>query len=225
MRRHLKHGALRLQRAALLGLLASALLAMPTGLAPARADSSPDCYGDDNDRKIRGCTELIESGAFNREELASAYSSRALAYSMKGRHDDAIRDYDRAIDLVPNHATALNNRAWSLFRTARGPLGLPDVEKSLRIAPMSGATYDTRAHIRQTMGNPQGALEDYDLAMQFGGDRMIKMYQCGLTEQKLYKGPVDGIWNPELKASLVQCVRSGDCDPLPADEQCRAATS
>lgn len=202
-------------------------VALLAGPGPsARADNAHDCFSEDFNRRIQGCTDLIERGTFSREELANAYAQRALAYSLKNRHADAIRDYDRAIELAPDHAVALNNRAWSYFKSGLGVQGLPDVEKSLRLSPISGASYDTRAHIRQLMGNTEAAIGDYDLAMQFGGEHMIKMYQCGLTERRLYKGPTDGIWNPELRIALVQCVRSGpNCDPLPADENCRAATS
>ena len=196
------------------------------GARDASADNAQDCFSEDFNRRIQGCTDIIERGTLSRGELSSAYAERALAYSMKGRHDQAIRDYDRAIELVPDYPIALNNRAWSYFRSGQGPVGLKDVEASLRLSPNSGESYDTRAHIRQTMGNREGAILDYDLAMRFGGERLIKMYQCGLTERKFYKGPTDGIWNPELRAALVQCVRgSSDCDPLPADEQCKAATS
>ncbi len=207
-------------------ILALCTAAMAVGLRPGSAENAQDCFSEDFNRRIQGCTDLIERGSFARDELASAYSQRALAYSLKGRHDLAIRDYDRAIELMPDFAVALNNRAWSYFRSGQGATGLQDVEASLRLSPNSGESFDTRAHIRQSMGNREGAILDYDIAMRFGGERLIKMYQCGLTERKFYKGPTDGIWNPELRAALVQCVRgSNDCDPLPADEQCKAATS
>ena len=64
-----------------------------------------------------------------------------------------------------------------------------------------------------------------DSAMLHGGSRMIKLYQCGLTEARLYTGEIDGTWRPELMQALEQCVRDKGCDPLPEDEQCRAATS
>jgi hypothetical protein len=54
---------------------------------------------------------------------------------------------------------------------------------------------------------------------------MIKLYQCGLTEARLYEGRIDGIWRRELQVALEQCVESRTCDPLPADEHCRPATS
>jgi len=63
------------------------------------------------------------------------------------------------------------------------------------------------------------------MAMSYGGPRMIKLYQCGLTEQKLYNGEIDGVWRREVTEALEKCVFNKSCDPLPADEHCRAATS
>ena len=80
---------------------------------------------------------------------------RALAYSLKGRYDTAIRDYDAAIAMKPDFAVALNNRAWAYFRWGRAATGLPDVERSLRISPTSAHALDTRAHIRQALGAPR----------------------------------------------------------------------
>jgi tetratricopeptide (TPR) repeat protein len=191
----------------------------------ARADAATDCFSEDIDRRIEGCTALIERRDNSVADLSMAYAMRALAFSLKGRYDTAVRDYDAAISMKPDFAVALNNRAWAYFRWGKPETGLPDVEKSLELSPTSPHALDTRAHIRQAMGDPKGALQDYDKAVWFGGPRMIKLYQCGLTEARLYNGEIDGIWRPELKTALEQCVLDRNCDPLPADEQCRAATS
>jgi tetratricopeptide (TPR) repeat protein len=208
------------------GLLATLALIV-TVAAPVRADESLDCLGinPDNERRISGCTALIERGGFARAELSEIYARRALAYSLKGQYATAIRDYDMAIDMQPNFAIALNNRAWAYFRWGKAATGLLDVEKSLRLAPTAAHTLDTRAHIRQTLGDPKGALNDYTKAMYFGGLEMIKLYQCGLTEAGLYDGRIDGIWRRELQDALEKCVVRTTCDPLPADEHCRPAIS
>jgi tetratricopeptide (TPR) repeat protein len=191
----------------------------------ARADSAADCFSEDLDRRIEGCTALIDQGDQGAADLSYAYAMRALAYSLKGRYQTAIRDYDVAIAMKPDFAVALNNRAWALFRWGKAAEGLPDVERSLELSPTSAHSLDTRAHIKQALGDPKAALRDYDRAMWYGGARMIKLYQCGLTEQKLYSGEIDGTWRPEVTKALEQCVLDKACDPLPADEQCRAATS
>jgi tetratricopeptide (TPR) repeat protein len=192
---------------------------------PARAETALDCFSENRDLWIPGCTALIERQGLEPEQLAQAYSMRALGFSLKGQYDRAIADYDQAIIINPDFAVALNNRAWAYFRSGRGPNGLADVEKSLRLNPLSEHTWDTRAHIRQVMGNFSGAFEDYEKAVQIGGERMIKLYQCGLTEQGLYKGPTNGIYTRETRAALQTCAKKKTCDPLPSDEQCHAATS
>ena len=130
-----------------------------------------------------------------------------------------------AIRLMPDFAIALNNRAWAYFKSGRPAMGREDVERSLELDPSSPHTYDTRAHIRQWTGQPAGALSDYDRAMAFGGQRMIKLYQCGLAAAGLYKGPADGQSSIELRRAFEACVMGTTCDPLPADEECKAATS
>jgi tetratricopeptide (TPR) repeat protein len=193
--------------------------------APARADVINDCYSGEYDRQIRGCSALIQDPSIGPVERSNAYSTRALAYSIRQFYEQAVQDYDAALALTPNAPIALNNRAWAYFRWGKAAMGTTDIEQSIRLSPLSGASYDTRAHIRQALGNPEGAMADYDQAMRYGGQRMIKMYQCGLTQHGMYKGPQDGIPNQELRAALRTCAMSTTCDPLPADEECRNATS
>ncbi len=211
------------------GLVATLALLIVGVAAPARAQdaaSQVDCFGQDNERRISGCTALIESGIVaNQAQIADIYARRALAYSLRGEYGTAIRDYDIAIQMQPNFAVALNNRAWAYFRWGKAAVGLPDVEESLRLDPTAGHSLDTRAHIRQVMGDPKGALADYRKAMYFGGAEMIRLYQCGLTEARLYEGRIDGIWRRELEDAMAKCVVSRTCDPLPADEHCRPAVS
>lgn len=156
---------------------------------------------------------------------SNAYASRALAHSQNKDYARAIADYDHAIRLTPNSPSALNNRAWAYFKSGRPSSGRTDVEKSLSLEPNSGPALDTRAHIAQATGDPSSALTDYFGAMEAGGEQMTLLYQCGLSDQGLYKGPRDGKPNAQLRAALSVCVNDRMCDPLPADEFCRPASS
>lgn len=195
------------------------------GAQAASAEVATDCFSEDNERRYAGCTAIIESPSVSVGERAHAYSMRALALSLKGQYENAIRDYDAAIDLVPNFAVALNNRAWAYHKWGQGERGLHDVERSLRLNPMSEHTWDTRAHIRQVMGNHAGAFADYEQAVMLGGERMVKLYQCGLSAKGLYRGRFDGIYNDEVRDALKTCADSRTCDPLPADEECKDPVS
>jgi tetratricopeptide (TPR) repeat protein len=191
----------------------------------ASAEVATDCFSEDNERRYAGCTAIIESPNVTDAERSHAYSMRALSLSLKQQYEQSIQDYDRAIALNPNFAVALNNRAWAYYKWGRGADGLADVEQSLRLNPMSEHTWDTRAHIRQKLGNHGGAFTDYQQAMILGGTRMVKLYQCGLSASGLYRGRIDGIYSDELRDALKTCADSNTCDPLPADEECRDPVS
>jgi tetratricopeptide (TPR) repeat protein len=208
-----------------LAILAVSIWILAGSAALANRAVEDDCASLDNDVRIRGCTELLMRPGLSEDERAVAYAMRALGYSLKGQYQTAIRDYDEAITLSPNYAIALNNRAWAYFKWGKPAEGLPDVEKSLRIDPMSGHSYDTRAHIKQWLGDPAQALRDYEKAMLFGGDRMTKLYQCGLRNHGLYNGPLDGQYSREMREALRLCVQGTACDPLPPDEECKPITS
>lgn len=206
-------------------LIAFAMLSTLLAVGAQANDSYLGCFGENASQRVAACTEIIEAPHTDSTSRSMAYSMRALAYSLRHEFDQAIEDYDAAIRINPDFAVALNNRAWAYFKMGRPADGLPDVERSLALDPTSPHAYDTRAHIRQWLGGPEGALADYRRAMQFGDDRIIKLYQCGLQNHKLYDGPVDGRWTTELIKALTVCVQSTACDPLPPDEDCRAATS
>lgn len=208
-------------------LIAAALLSGTALVASAQAEvpANHECYGEDSARRIKACTELIETPGLSPENQSSAFAMRALSYSLRGDYNTAIRDYDQAIRISPDFAVALNNRAWAYFKSGRPTMGSEDVERSLALDPSSPHTYDTRAHIMQWTHRPHAALADYERAMIFGGQRMVKLYQCGLAAAGLYKGPADGVTSYELRRAMELCVQGTSCDPLPPDEECKAATS
>ncbi|MEL6372955.1 MAG: tetratricopeptide repeat protein [Pseudomonadota bacterium] len=205
-------------------LIAVASLAS-LSVTSAHADARTDCFSDDNQRRLTGCSTLLQDPATGPFTRAKAHASRAYALSMAGRFQQAIRDYDAALKLDPAFALAWNNRAWSLFKLGRAAEGLPDVERAIALNPSSPHAFDTRAHIRQRLGQPERSYRDYVSAIMLGGTRLTRLYQCGLQERGLYLGPLDGRDSQELRKAMRVCVKNTRCDPLPVDEHCRQATS
>lgn len=210
------------------GLVVAVLAAgIATASPPVRANplQGHDCYSSDMMRRIEGCAELLKLPHLAPSVRADAYALRALALSLVGRYGEAIADYDQALTMRPNHAVALNNRAWALFKMGRVAEAMPDVEKSLAIDRSSPHAFDTRAHLHQAQGKADRAYQDYRQAMSLGGAQMVRLYQCGLQAHGLYSGPISGIYSDALSVALKACVKSEKCDPLPPDEECKAALS
>lgn len=213
-------------RARLLVTVAFAMLAAAFGAVEARVDDPTlDCLSDDNERRITGCSTLLDTPGLPEDQRSLAFSMRALAYSLLGMFDKALDDYDEALGIRPDFPLALNNRAWALFKLGRPSDGMDDVEKALRLSPQSPYALDTRAHIRQALGDAAAAFADYKLAMLYGGERIVKMYQCGLRSQGLYNGPVDGVDSPTMQRALQTCTHNRNCDPLPSDSECQPEVS
>lgn len=209
-----------------LSILAFILMVLTGGMVAMATEDVHECDSPDSERRIKACTELIETPGVSLPRLVTAYAARALAHSLGGRYETAIRDYDKAIELFPDFAVALNNRAWAYFKWGRAQSAMPDVQRSLELDPFSPHSLDTRAHVHQTLGNGAFALRDYEAAMVYGGTRMVTLYQCGLKMNRLYSGPTDGVIRPDLLQSMKACVEKGaTCDPLPPDEECREAVS
>jgi tetratricopeptide (TPR) repeat protein len=206
-------------------LACAAIMVACAASSEASSNTISECFSENNERRIAGCSELIDNPNLDSGTKSLAYAMRALALSLKGDLAEALPDYDAAIKLDPASAMALNNRAWVYYRLNRLSEGLSDVERSLALAPASPHAHDTRAHINQALGERTAALRDYERAIRFGGEHLVKLYQCGLEANGVYSGPIDGLYTSEVKRAFEKCVATTTCDPLPADEECRAATS
>jgi tetratricopeptide (TPR) repeat protein len=204
-------------------VLGAALIVMAA--APALASPEDDCFSNDFPRRVQGCTDYLMISDLNEAEIALALQARALAYSVQGHYAQAITDYDASLKIDPNSPIALNNRAWAYFKSGEPERGALDVEKALALQPDSAHTLDTRAHILQARGDTRQAMRDYERAMRFGGEHMVKLYQCGLQAHKLFEGEIDGLYTSAMRRGLETCVATAGCDPLPADEECRKMTS
>ena len=188
-------------------------------------DPTLDCLSEDNERRISGCSAMLDTPGLPDDQRSLAFGMRALAYSLLGIFDKALSDYDAALKIKPDFPLALNNRAWAYYKLGRPSDGVADVERALELSPGSPYALDTRAHIRQAQGDAKAALADYELAMRVGGERIVRMYQCGLRSQGLYFGALDGVYSSAVGQAMRVCTGNRQCDPLPSDAECRPEVS
>ncbi len=194
----------------------------------ARADSYADCMDGKLGRRISACSAVIDDQTTTEFDLERALEIRSADLLIAKRHAEAMQDLDRALQLNPQSATALNGRAWTVYRWKNTAEGMDDVNASLRVNGAYGAAWDTRAHLYQLLGQFDRAFTQYEAAIGFGGENFVRMYQCGLRERGIYKGPIDGVYAAAVRAALRTCAMSAACDPLPEneyEEECDGATS
>jgi tetratricopeptide (TPR) repeat protein len=194
-----------------------AAMAVTLATAGARADDLDDCSSQQPERRITGCTAVIDAPDTPPDTRAEAFFRRGVSYSEFGQYKRAIHDYDETIRIAPAFAAALNNRAYSYLKLGQPSVGVPDIEQAMQLQPENPIFLSTRGEIAQVLGDREGAMRDHEAAMAFGGKNFVKVYQCSLRLAGLYRGPIDGIIHAEVRTALRQCVDLGSgCAPVPA---------
>jgi len=123
------------------------------------------CPSHDAELAIRACSAAIASGRFGDERLAILYYDRANAYRRKGRSDDAIRDFDRAIQLKPDFTLAYNNRGNAYSDTQNYDQAIWDYEAALQLDPNFALAFYNRGLAYAAEGAQRRAIHDFDRAI------------------------------------------------------------
>ncbi|MDO8803064.1 MAG: tetratricopeptide repeat protein [Elusimicrobiota bacterium] len=97
--------------------------------------------------------------------VAAAYSIRAGAHRAAGRYPEAIKDFDRCLELRPNDWEALGNRARTLLDMKEFDRAIADCSAAILYNPGSAQMFLHRGIAYFLKGNYSAALKDYDRAL------------------------------------------------------------
>jgi tetratricopeptide (TPR) repeat protein len=157
-----------------------AMLILPLCGTPAWADAASDCgQKEDQDLRIRGCTQLIQQ---NRDPklMAGAYANRGLGYRYKGEYDRAIADYNRAIKIDPK-APVYNNRGWAYYQKGDYDRAISDASVAISIDPKYKFSYHTRGEAYRAKGAYDRALSDFNQALSLDPTHLAAVVSLGMT--------------------------------------------
>jgi tetratricopeptide (TPR) repeat protein len=105
-----------------------------------------------------GCAEM-EPGS---------YYNRALIYDKKGQYDQAIADYNKAIEINPGDAMAYHNRALIYDKKGQYDQAIADYNKTIKINPRFILAYKNRGAVMMKLGNRKMACSDWKQACELG---------------------------------------------------------
>ena len=123
------------------------------------------CNGSDPDQLIAGCTALIQSGHLSSVNLAAAYNNRGNAYVNKGEHDQAIQDFNKAIQLDPSYAQAFSNRGIAYSEKGAYEQAIQDFNRALRLNPSDVNAFNGRGLAYSAKGEHSQAIADFSRAI------------------------------------------------------------
>lgn len=122
-------------------------------------------------------SDLIESSP----KEGRYYTLRASAWWALGKPDNALEDFNEAIDLGYNEAHAYSSRG--LFHAAAGNYdqAIADYEKAMEIAPEETGALINRAAVYLTQGEHSKAIADYTLAIEKSPENKGLLHQRAIA--------------------------------------------
>ena len=104
----------------------------------------------------------------NKAGVGRIYHNRGVAYLNKKHYQEAIRDFDVGIALLPKHSLIYNDRAVAYLETGRYLEALNDFDTAIWFDPGYYNPYLGRAQVFEALGNPDAARRDYARSCELG---------------------------------------------------------
>jgi tetratricopeptide (TPR) repeat protein len=121
-------------------------------------------------------------------DLSRAYTLRGLSYKQMNRLNDAVMDFNQAIEFDPQNCRAYSNRGVIEFYRGDFKGALADFNRGIEIDPQACPAYFDRGRLKETIGDYQGALEDLEKAYRLTPEdklaRQIENLKAKLTPSR-----------------------------------------
>ncbi|MGO9486752.1 MAG: tetratricopeptide repeat protein, partial [Rhodomicrobium sp.] len=97
---------------------------------------------------------------------AKKYAGGGDEHYNKGDYDRAIADYDQAISLNPQYATAYYSRGLAYYNKGDYDRAIADYDQAIRLDPKYALAYNNRGFVYNITGDYDRAIADYDQAIR-----------------------------------------------------------
>lgn len=111
-------------------------------------------------------TEALKDQKLSNDRRGAILNDRAVAYARSGQAKLAIDDFNRAIQLFPEHAATYNNRGNLLLALGLPKEAIRDFDRAVLLAPGYAAAYANRAGAYDRLSKADEALRDYTRAVE-----------------------------------------------------------
>jgi tetratricopeptide (TPR) repeat protein len=118
------------------------------------------------EQAISSFDEALTDKDLASSRLASIHNDRGVAYWRLQRHEEALKDFSRSIELFNGSAATFNNRANVYIDLGRYEEALADLNRAIALAPAYGAAYNNRGNANFHLKRYGVAQEDYRRAIE-----------------------------------------------------------
>ncbi len=135
----------------------------------------------------RYLSSVISSTLIDEATQAVALAERAEAQRLMKRYDDALADFNRAIEINPKLSWAIASRGETYRAVKRYPDALADFDRAISQSPGLVWAIADRGIARREMRRYPDALRDFDTAIELDGSYTWAIANRGETYRRLKK--------------------------------------
>jgi len=99
------------------------------------------------------------------EQLIDLYEGRGLSYMDLSNSEEAVKNYDEALEVAPDNPTLLSQRGWAYYIGGQAEPAIDDFSKAIELGVDDVRVYLQRAMAYRALGNYDSALADLNTAI------------------------------------------------------------
>lgn len=115
----------------------------------------------------------------------SGWVDKGVALVIEGKYNEAIKAFDKAIELNPKDAVAYNNRGAAYGQIGNYKQQIEDSNKAIELNPEDAVAYNNRGVAHGELGNYEQEIEDCSKAIELNPKLAVAYYHRGLAYYKL----------------------------------------
>jgi len=115
---------------------------------------------------------------------ADSYTNRGIAYVEKGQYDQAISEFNKALEINPKDTEAYYNRGLAYYDKGQYDKAISDYTKALEINPRDVEAHNNRGVAYGKKGQYDQAISDFTKAMEINPRQAEACYNRGRAYEK-----------------------------------------
>lgn len=139
-------------------------------------------------KKFEEIIELLADEVLEKETdkatEAELYICRGNVWYNKKEYNEAISDYNKAIEINPNYALAFYNRGFVWIFREEYDKAIEDYNKAIEIDPNDVSAYVIKGSIFRAMKEYDKAIENYNKAIEIDSNYANAYYNRGLAKKE-----------------------------------------
>lgn len=137
-----------------------------------------------NTRKFEDAINLLTDEVLEREKNAALYVWRGNACYNINEYNNAIADYEKAIEINSNYALAFYNRGFARVAKKDYSKAIEDYSKAISIDSEYASAYVMKVSILRTIKKYNNAIADYNKAIEADPYYANAYYNRGLAKKE-----------------------------------------